>query len=75
MSRTRIENCSYKGCPEPATYVLELDGKRYAVCKGHFRMLMRRLEEVAEIKGEAGLADVNPTESEGALQSLRLARA
>jgi len=55
VSRSRADVCGYKNCGEPAVFIIELDSKRMAVCKEHYRLLIRRLQERAERNGVAEL--------------------
>ncbi|MEM1508478.1 MAG: hypothetical protein QW291_03265 [Thermofilaceae archaeon] len=71
MAKARVEACSYKGCAEAATYILELNGKRFNVCRSHYRELLRRLEEKAKEIGVASLSELSPTEVEGGVRSFK----
>lgn len=54
--------------------MLELDGRRYALCRSHYRELLRRLEEKAAEYGKANLLDLDPKEVEGVVRSIRINR-
>ncbi len=71
MTKARVETCSYKGCAEAVAYVLELNGKRFNICRNHYRELLRRLEEKAKEYGSASLSELNPTEVEGGVRSFK----
>lgn len=48
MSRSRADACGYRSCSKPAIYIIEQDGRRMAICRDHYRLLIRRLQERAE---------------------------
>jgi len=54
------DRCGLKGCSEPAEYVVELDGRLYMLCRGHFRALLKALEGLASSRGEASLRELSP---------------
>ncbi|MEM1847783.1 MAG: hypothetical protein QXH70_01495 [Thermofilaceae archaeon] len=52
MARAPI--CSY-GDGEPVWCAIEVDGKLHWLCKHHYRVLLNKLEEMAESGSEASL--------------------
>ena len=54
------EECSYRGCGELAEFEVEVGGAKLRLCRRHFRNLLSLLEEEAERRGEAALAELLP---------------
>lgn len=66
--------CGYRGCAEPAHYVVELDGKSVPLCREHFKSLLRRLEARASEEGAASLDQLSLTEDGDGAVAIRRRR-
>jgi len=55
VPRAKAETCGFRGCEEVAMLLLEVDGRRLSVCRQHYRLLLKRLQERALRDGAAQL--------------------